>query len=141
MSPDIETRQNQPPKFDPLAQNNSPIAYGLGNFGLQAAFKVFAGYYMFFYVDGLGLAIALAAIINVVYALWDAVNDPLVGYLSDNTPTRPDLVPHPQLIEQMNRSLHRKLTLISAPPNLTIKLFIPPHRPSLILRSQFIECV
>ena len=44
--------------------------------------------YMFFYVDTLGLVIALAAIINVVYALWDAVNDPLVGYLSDNTRTR-----------------------------------------------------
>jgi len=88
MYPDIETRQNQSPQSDPAVQNNSPIAYGLGNFGLQAAFKVFAGYYMFFYVDGLGLAIALAAIINVVYALWDAVNDPLVGYLSDNTRTR-----------------------------------------------------
>ncbi len=25
------------------------------------------------------------AIINVIYALWDAVNDPFVGYLSDNT--------------------------------------------------------
>ena len=25
---------------------------------------------------------------NVVYAIWDAVNDPVVGYLSDNTRTR-----------------------------------------------------
>jgi GPH family glycoside/pentoside/hexuronide:cation symporter len=60
----------------------------LGNLGLEAAFKVFAGYYEFYYVDMLGLAISLAAIINVIYALWDAVNDPLVGYLSDNTRTR-----------------------------------------------------
>ncbi|MBK5106986.1 MAG: hypothetical protein JJE12_02600 [Anaerolineales bacterium] len=29
--------------------------------------------------------------------------------------TRPELVPRPRLIERMNKSLHRKLTLISAP--------------------------
>ena len=43
---------------------------------------------MFYYVDVLGLTVAMAAIINVCYAIWDAVNDPLVGYLSDNTRTR-----------------------------------------------------
>jgi len=48
----------------------------------------FDGYYLFFYVDTLGLTVALAAIVNVIYAIWDAVNDPLVGYLSDNTRTR-----------------------------------------------------
>ena len=36
----------------------------------------------------LGLAVALAAVIHVIYAIWDAVNDPLVGFLSDNTRTR-----------------------------------------------------
>ncbi|MFC2031634.1 MFS transporter [Chloroflexota bacterium] len=72
----------------PLGRQNSPIAYGLGSFGLESTYKVFWGFYVFFYVDGLGLAVALAAAINVVYAIWDAVNDPLVGYLSDNTRTR-----------------------------------------------------
>lgn len=67
---------------------NSPIAYGLGSFGLESTYKVFAGFYMFYYIDELGLAVAMAAIINIVYAIWDAVNDPLVGYLSDNTRTR-----------------------------------------------------
>lgn len=87
MSSMSETQLDQLNQADPTL-NNSPIAYGLGSFGLEAAFKVFVGYYVFFYVDMLGLAIALAAIINIVYALWDAVNDPLVGYLSDNTCTR-----------------------------------------------------
>jgi len=84
--PDTQTSQSD--QSEPTALHNSPIAYGMGSFGLEAAFKVFVGFYMFFYVDTLGLVIALAAIINVVYALWDAVNDPLVGYLSDNTRTR-----------------------------------------------------
>jgi glycoside/pentoside/hexuronide:cation symporter, GPH family len=43
---------------------------------------------MFYYVDELGLAVAMAAIINVIYAIWDAVDDLLVGFLSDNTRTR-----------------------------------------------------
>ena len=45
---------------------------------------------MFYYTDGLDLEVAVAAIINVVYAIRDAVNDPLVGFLSDNTRTRWD---------------------------------------------------
>jgi GPH family glycoside/pentoside/hexuronide:cation symporter len=43
---------------------------------------------MFYYIDELGLAVAMAAIINVIYSIWDALNDPLVGLLSDNTRTR-----------------------------------------------------
>jgi len=43
---------------------------------------------MFYYIDNLGLAVAMATIINVIYAIWDAVNDPLAGFLSDNTRTR-----------------------------------------------------
>jgi GPH family glycoside/pentoside/hexuronide:cation symporter len=30
----------------------------------------------------------MAAIINVIYGIWDAVDDPLAGFLSDNTRTR-----------------------------------------------------
>ncbi len=43
---------------------------------------------MFYYIDELGLAVAMAAIINVIYGFWDAIDDPVVGFLSDNTRTR-----------------------------------------------------
>ncbi|NQS91568.1 MAG: MFS transporter [Chloroflexi bacterium] len=56
----------------------------MGALGLESLSKVFVGFYIFYSVDVLGLAVAMEAIINVVYAIWDAVNDPLVGYLSDN---------------------------------------------------------
>jgi GPH family glycoside/pentoside/hexuronide:cation symporter len=56
--------------------------------GLMIITQAFNGYYMFYYVDHLGLVVTLASIINVIYAIWDAVNDPLVGYLSDNTRSR-----------------------------------------------------
>ena len=78
-------QQDQP---ESAARGNSPVAYGLGNFGLSSMAQALAGFYLFFYVDVLGLAVTLAAVINIIYAIWDAVNDPLVGYLSDNTRTR-----------------------------------------------------
>lgn len=74
------------PESAPL--DNSPVVYGLGFFGLSLTSQALAGYFLFFYVDVLGLAVALAAVVNVVYAVWDAVNDPLFGYLSDNTRSR-----------------------------------------------------
>ena len=81
----LESQLRQP---QPISSKSSPIVYGLGTLGLSAIGHAFGGYYMFYYVDALGLAVTLAAIVNVVYAVWDAVNDPLVGYLSDNTRTR-----------------------------------------------------
>jgi GPH family glycoside/pentoside/hexuronide:cation symporter len=80
--------QGQARQAAPVARRHSPIAYGLGSFGLESTYKVFWGFYVSLYVDGWGLAVALASVINVTYAVWDAVNDPLVGYLSDNTRTR-----------------------------------------------------
>jgi len=78
----------QPDQPDSVVRENSPLVYGLGLFGLTSTSQALAGFFLFFYVDVLGLAVALAAVINIVYAIWDAVNDPLVGYLSDNTRTR-----------------------------------------------------
>jgi len=88
MSSSSESQLGEINQTEPTTLNNSPIAYGLGSFGMESAYKVFIGFYIFYYVDVLGLAVALAAIINIVFAIWDAVNDPLVGFLSDNTRTR-----------------------------------------------------
>jgi GPH family glycoside/pentoside/hexuronide:cation symporter len=82
-----ESQQTQLSVSQPIAAQNSSLAYGLGSFGLESLYNVFAGFYMFYYIDELGLAVALAAIINIIYGIWDAVDDPLVGFLSDNTRT------------------------------------------------------
>ena len=88
MHPTIEPQQSQLSESQFIAYQNSPTAYGLGSFGLESLYTVFVGFYIFYYIDELGLAVAMAAIINVIYAIWDAINDPLVGFLSDNTRTR-----------------------------------------------------
>jgi GPH family glycoside/pentoside/hexuronide:cation symporter len=85
-APDTQTSGLNKPKI--VSRANSPVAYGFGFFGLTSTTQALAGFYLFFYVDVLGLSVALAAVINVIYAIWDALNDPLVGYLSDNTRTR-----------------------------------------------------
>jgi GPH family glycoside/pentoside/hexuronide:cation symporter len=88
MAPTTEPQKSQLRVSQPIAIQNSPIAYGLGSFGMESLYIVFAGFYMFYYIDELGLAITMAAIINVIYAIWDAVDDLLVGFFSDNTRTR-----------------------------------------------------
>lgn len=84
----IETRPNQLDVSQAAAAPNSPFLFGLGAFGLESLFKVFAGYYVFYYTDKLGLAIAMVALVNIIYGFWDAIDDPIVGFLSDNTRTR-----------------------------------------------------
>jgi len=83
-----ESQQDALKLSQSTAIQNSPIAYGLGSFGLEALFNVFAGFYVFYYTDKLGLAVTMVAIINIIYGFWDAVDDLLVGFLSDNTRTR-----------------------------------------------------
>jgi hypothetical protein len=53
MSSASETQTSHLSQSEPTTLHNSPIAYGLGSFGLESAYKVFIGFYIFFYVDGL----------------------------------------------------------------------------------------
>ena len=44
-------------------------------------------FYLFFLTNVMGLKIAHAGIITAIGILWDAINDPLVGYWAVNQPT------------------------------------------------------
>ena len=63
----MSTSQAADAQYDPVnevhavAHSNSSLTYGLGNLGLMAIAQAFRGYYPFYYVDVLGLAVALAA--------------------------------------------------------------------------------
>ncbi len=63
------------------------LLYALWHLGTTIPGQAFATYLAFFYVDRLGLAASAFALARLIYALWDAVNDPLFGYLSDRTQT------------------------------------------------------
>ena len=64
------------------------VTYSMGNFANTIAYQVFGNRIQFYYVDILGLNAALAGVIWAVYGLWNAINDPLMGQLSDRTRTR-----------------------------------------------------
>jgi glycoside/pentoside/hexuronide:cation symporter, GPH family len=72
----------------PSTTNKSPILYGTGVLAINIILEAFSGYAYFFYIEILGLAMTMAAVIKMVYAIWNSVNDPIFGFLSDNTRSR-----------------------------------------------------
>ncbi len=66
----------------------SPLAFGSGAFGMAILTETFNGFVYFYYVDFLGLALISAALVRTVFAIWDAIDDPLMGLLSDHTRSR-----------------------------------------------------
>jgi GPH family glycoside/pentoside/hexuronide:cation symporter len=52
------------------------------------SYQAFSTYIIFFYVDVLRLEARLAAIAMLIYGVWNAVNDPIAGFISDSTKTR-----------------------------------------------------
>ncbi len=67
---------------------NRPWRYALTMFGLSIAGYMYVTYGTFFYTETIGLSMQLIALGNVLYAIWDAFNDPVAGWLSDRTRTR-----------------------------------------------------
>ena len=64
------------------------IRYSMGNFANTIAYQVFGNRIQFYYVDILGLNAGIAGIIWTIYGIWNAINDPLMGQISDRTRSR-----------------------------------------------------
>ncbi len=65
------------------------MAYGLGNLGVALFYHAIGAYLIYFYVDVVRLDPALVGLaVSTAYGVWNAVNDPLIGYLSDRTRSR-----------------------------------------------------
>lgn len=64
------------------------VTYSMGNFANTIAYQVFGNRIQFYYVDILGLNAATAGVLWTLYGLWNAVNDPLMGQISDRTRSR-----------------------------------------------------
>ena len=62
--------------------------YGMGNFANTLVQQVFNNRIQFFYIDVIGLNAALAGVLWFIFGLWNAVNDPLMGNVSDRTRSR-----------------------------------------------------
>jgi len=64
------------------------VAYGSGDFGFAVILHMASLYFLYFYTDVYGISATAAGTIFLVARFWDAVNDPLMGYISDRTRSR-----------------------------------------------------
>lgn len=60
-------------------------SYGFGNFGFGLIFQILATYFVFYATAVLGLSGTLVGTIVGIGIVWDAISDPIMGYISDNT--------------------------------------------------------
>jgi len=64
------------------------IAYSSGSLAAALSYQAFSAYVLYFYVQVCALPIELYSLGFAIYGIWNAINDPLVGMLSDKTKTR-----------------------------------------------------
>jgi hypothetical protein len=61
--------------------------YSLANMGNTIPYQM-ANFFLFFFTDVRRLPVAIASSVMFAYSIWDAVNNPIMGYISDRTKTR-----------------------------------------------------
>lgn len=86
MSIESPKENNDPAVTEPLSFTEK-VGYGLGDTASNLYWKLFENFQLIFYTDVFGISAAAAATMFFVTKLWDAINDPLVGFLSDRTKT------------------------------------------------------
>jgi len=64
---------------------STKIIYGLASFGTSMVSSIYAALLPIFYQDYLGLTSRWIGIASAIYAVWNAINDPLFGFITDNT--------------------------------------------------------
>lgn len=75
------------PKAKPLSLSTK-LAYGAGDLGPAITANITATFMLIFFTNVAGLNAGLAGSILAVGKIWDAVNDPIIGVLSDRTKSR-----------------------------------------------------
>lgn len=66
----------------------SKIAYGMGDVGCNFSWMFVGNFLMIFYTDVFGISMGAVASLMLASRFWDAINDPIIGCLSDKTRSR-----------------------------------------------------
>lgn len=64
------------------------LGYGVGDFGFNLFFTTATLYLLYYYTDVLGLPPSTAGWVFAAALIWDAVFDPVMGYVANRTRTR-----------------------------------------------------
>ena len=67
------------------ASKAAVICYGLGDLASQFIWTFVGSYLTIFYTDVVGFAPAVVSAIMLIARVWDAVNDPMMGSIAENT--------------------------------------------------------
>jgi len=81
------------PKASPIGSKHAPVklstsykvTWGIAALGTSLISGTYGALLPIFYQDYLGLNASWIAIASVIYAIWNAINDPLFGYITDST--------------------------------------------------------
>ncbi len=60
------------------------LGYSIGQMGDSIGFNVFGFFFLFFLTDIAGVSPGIAGTISLIAVLWDAITDPIIGFISDN---------------------------------------------------------
>ncbi|GAB4333296.1 MAG: MFS transporter [Leptolyngbyaceae cyanobacterium] len=85
------TMQNSTPKPSPFSEKlifSTKLAYGAGDLGPAITANILAVFLLIFLTNVAGLNAALAGSVLMIGKVWDAINDPIVGILSDRSRSR-----------------------------------------------------
>jgi len=64
------------------------LAYSIGAVPSALPYNAIASYFLMYYELVLGLSIEYFTLLWIIYSVWNAINDPLAGYIMDRTRTR-----------------------------------------------------
>ncbi len=64
------------------------VIWGIASLGLSTISGIFGAMLTIFYQDYLGLAAKWIALASLIYAIWNALNDPIFGFISDSTTSK-----------------------------------------------------
>lgn len=64
------------------------IGYGFGDAASSMFWKLFSMYLLYFYTDIFGIPAAVVGTMFLITRVWDAINDPIMGVISDRTKSR-----------------------------------------------------
>ncbi|GAH62793.1 unnamed protein product, partial [marine sediment metagenome] len=59
------------------------VSYGFGCYVSEFFVMCFGTYVFFYYETEIGLNVWLTSLGFIIFAIWNAVNDPLIGFLTD----------------------------------------------------------